>query len=24
MNVWGKSFLNIVNQKYGTTASQIG
>jgi hypothetical protein len=24
MNVWGKSFLNIINQKYGTTASQIG
>ena len=24
MNVWDKSFLNIVNQKYGTTASHIG
>jgi len=24
MNVWGKSFLNIVNQKYGTTATNIG
>lgn len=24
MNVWDKSFLNIVNQKYGTNATQIG
>jgi hypothetical protein len=24
MDVWGKSFLNLVNQKYGTTANNIG
>jgi hypothetical protein len=24
MDVWGKSFLNLVNQKYGTTATNIG
>jgi hypothetical protein len=24
MNVWDKSFLNLVNQKYGTTATNIG
>ena len=24
VDVWGKSFLNMFNQKYGTTATQIG
>jgi hypothetical protein len=24
VDVWGKSFLNMFNQKYGTNATQIG